>query len=221
MPGRCWEHGGTCSIICGATNFAVGDYVVVALPGAILPGPVAIAARKAYGRISDGMICSARELGLGDDHTGIIVLNGPAGLGAHTPPALHIGADAIDLLGVREDVLDIAVTPDRGYCLSVRGIAREAAIAYGVAFRDPADLVDLSAADGPAEPYDAAIEDPTACDRRSSLRPVSGFDPKRPSPLWLRHRLHLCGTVGLSRGRCHELSMLEHGQPLHASIGHG
>ena len=210
------EHGGTRGIICGATNFAVGDYVVVALPGAILPGPFAIAARKAYGRISDGMICSARELGLGDDHTGIIVLNGPAGLGAHTPPALHVGADAIDLLGVREDVLDIAVTPDRGYCLSVRGIAREAAIAYGVAFRDPADLVDLSAADGPAEPYDAAIEDPTACDR-FVLRPVSGFDPKRPSPLWLRHRLHLCGmrSVSLAVDVTNYL-MLEYGQPLHA-----
>jgi phenylalanyl-tRNA synthetase beta chain len=209
-------HGGTRGIICGATNFGVGDHVVVALPGAILPGPFAIAARKAYGHISDGMICSERELGLGDDHSGIIVLNGPSGLGADASPGLHIGADAIDLLGVREDVLDIAVTPDRGYCLSVRGVAREAAIAYGVAFRDPAALVDLSAANGPAEPYDAAIEDPTACDR-FVLRPVSGFDPKQPSPLWLRHRLHLCGmrSVSLAVDVTNYLT-LEYGQPLHA-----
>jgi phenylalanyl-tRNA synthetase beta chain len=210
------EHGATRGIICGATNFDVGDYVVVALPGAILPGPFAIAARKAYGHISDGMICSARELRLGDDHSGIIVLNGPAGLGADASVGLHIGADAIELLRVREDVLDIAVTPDRGYCLSVRGIAREAAISYGAAFHDPAALVDLSAADGPSEPYDAAIDDPTACDR-FVLRPVSGFDPGRPSPLWLRHRLHLCGVRSISLAvDVTNYLMLEYGQPLHA-----
>src|SRR5436190_4565281 len=103
-------------IVCGARNFAVGDRVVVALPGAVLPGGFVISARKTYGHVSDGMICSQRELGLGDDHTGILVLAGDATL----------GADAVGLLGLDDDILDIAVTPDRGYCLSVRGLARGA-----------------------------------------------------------------------------------------------
>jgi tRNA-binding EMAP/Myf-like protein len=117
-------------IICGARNFEVGDLVVVCLPGAVLPGGFAITARKTYGHVSDGMICSERELGLGDDHAGIMVLDPDAG----TP-----GDDAAPVLHLRDDVLDIAVTPDRGYCLSVRGVAREAATAYGVEFRDPGD----------------------------------------------------------------------------------
>ena len=96
-------------IVCGALNFVVGDLVAVALPGTVLPGGFAISARKTYGHVSDGMICSARELGIGDDHTGILVLSPDAG-----PP----GGDALTALGMRDAVLDIAVTPDRGYCLS-------------------------------------------------------------------------------------------------------
>ena len=104
-------------IVCGARNFAEGDLVVVSLPGAELPGGFRIGARKTYGRMSAGMICSATELGLWEDHTGIVVL--PEGFA-------EIGADAIATLGLREDVLDIAVTPDRGYALSMRGVARDA-----------------------------------------------------------------------------------------------
>jgi len=106
---------GSRSVVCGAHNFEVGDTVVVALPGTMLPGRFAISARKTYGHVSDGMICSAKELGLGDDHTGILVL---------TEPDLEPGSDAAPVLELREDVLDIAVTADRGYCLSIRGIAR-------------------------------------------------------------------------------------------------
>lgn len=212
------QHGGVRGIICGATNFAVGDSVVVGLPGAILPGPFAISARKTYGRISDGMICSPRELGLGDDHTGILVL--PPGwqllAGGTTPQEPpEVGTDAIELLGLREDVLDIAVTPDRSYCLSVRGIAREAATAYGTAFRDPAHF-DVLAADGPETPYEAAVADPTACDR-FVLRTIAGFDPSRLSPLWLRHRLHLSGMRPISLAvDVTNYLMIELGQPLHA-----
>src|SRR3954449_3229585 len=117
---------------CGARSFEVGDLVVVVLPGAVLPGGFAISARKTYGHVSNGMICSSAELGLGDDGThGIVVLEP----GEATP-----GDDAIELLALKDDVLDIAVTPDRGYCLSIRGVGRETATAYGVELKDPAAL---------------------------------------------------------------------------------
>ncbi|HEX2356053.1 MAG TPA: phenylalanine--tRNA ligase subunit beta, partial [Micromonosporaceae bacterium] len=116
-------------IVCGATNFAVGDKVVVILPGGVLPGGFEIGARRTYGHKSAGMICSARELGLGDDHTGIIVL----------PPDVDAapGDDARPVVGLDDVVLELEITPDRGYALSVRGIARELSHAFGVPFRDP------------------------------------------------------------------------------------
>src|SRR5690625_4706149 len=104
-------EGGHRGIVCGAHSFTAGDSVVVALPGAVLPGDFAISARKTYGHISDGMICSEQELGLGEDHSGIIVLPDPS-------PAP--GTDALDLLGMGEPVLEINVTHDRGYCISMR-----------------------------------------------------------------------------------------------------
>ena len=104
-------------VICGAVNFAVGDRVALALPGAVLPGGFEIGARKTYGHISEGMICSASELALGDDHTGILVL----------PADAPLGADFVSYAGLRDEVFEIAVTPDRGYAVSVRGLAREPA----------------------------------------------------------------------------------------------
>ena len=149
-------------VICGATNFAVGDKVPLAMPGAMLPGGFEIAARKAYGRMSEGMICSASELAIGDDHTGIIVL----------PPDAPLSADFVAYAHLRDEVLEIAVTPDRGYAVSVRGLARELASAYGVPFTDPAStaLPDATLLGGPLDfigpdVYPARIDDPTACDR--------------------------------------------------------
>src|SRR5262249_48362967 len=130
-------------IVCGALNFAVADLVVAALPGSVLPGGFAIGARKTYGHVSDGMICSARELRIGDDHTGILVL---------PPDAGAPGDDALAVLGLRDAVLDIAVTPDRGYCLSVRGLAREAAAAFEAPFHDVAESVTVPPIDGRAYP---------------------------------------------------------------------
>ncbi len=154
-------------IVCGARNFAEGDLVVVVLPGAVLPGGFAISARKTYGHVSDGMICSARELGMGDDHTGIIVL--PADFAA-------VGEDLAGLLNLRDDVFDIAVTPDRGYCLSVRGVARETATAFGAAFNDPALAV--VADDAAATDLVVRIHDPAGCDR-IALRLVNGVESSR------------------------------------------
>ncbi|MFG2006945.1 phenylalanine--tRNA ligase subunit beta [Spirillospora sp. NPDC048911] len=192
------------NIICGASNFAVGDRVVVILPGGELPGGFKIGARKTYGKVSEGMICSVRELGIGDDHDGILVL---------PPGGEPVGTDVIGLFGLRDDVLDIAVTPDRGYALSIRGIAREAAVAYDVPFKDPADI-ELPA--DTAESYPASIADPTACDR-FVLREVRGFDPNAQTPMWMRVRLFRAGMrpVSLAVDVTNYL-MLELGQPLHA-----
>ncbi|MEV8477955.1 phenylalanine--tRNA ligase subunit beta [Streptomyces sp. NPDC051173] len=191
-------------IVCGARNFSVGDKVVVVLPGAVLPGDFAIAARKTYGRTSHGMICSGEELGMGDDGThGIIVL----------PQEYEPGTDAIELLELVDEVLDIAVTPDRGYCLSMRGVAREAATAYGLPLRDPA-LLDVPAPNSYG--YPVQVADPAGCDRFTA-RTVTGLDPEARSPIWLQRRLQKAGmrTVSLAVDVTNYV-MLELGQPLHA-----
>jgi len=117
----------TQGIICGASNFKEGDLVVVALPGAILPGDFKISERETYGKVSQGMICSAKELGFSDNHEGIMVLAND----------LKIGSDAKNLLGLGETVLDISILPDRGYAMSVRGIGRELALSMNVKYVDP------------------------------------------------------------------------------------
>ncbi|MFF5961372.1 phenylalanine--tRNA ligase subunit beta [Streptomyces luteogriseus] len=191
-------------IICGARNFAVGDKVVVALPGAVLPGDFQIAERKTYGRMSRGMICSSDELNMGDDGTkGIIVL----------PPETEIGKDAVELLELVDEVLDIAVTPDRGYCLSLRGVARETAIAYGLPLRDPA-LIDVP---GPnAYGYPVRISDPLGCDRFTA-RTVTGLSAEARSPIWLQRRLQKVGMRPISLAvDVTNYVMMELGQPLHA-----
>ncbi|MEU0336371.1 phenylalanine--tRNA ligase subunit beta [Streptomyces sp. NPDC006193] len=191
-------------IVCGARNFSVGDKVVVVLPGAVLPGGFAISARKTYGKVSHGMICSADELGMGDDGShGIIVL----------PPEHEVGTDAIELLELVDEVLDIAVTPDRGYCLSMRGVARETAIAYGLPLRDPA-LLDVPAPN--AYGYPVQVSDPFGCDRFTA-RTVSGLDPEARSPIWLQRRLQKAGMRPISLAvDVTNYVMLELGQPLHA-----
>ncbi|MGP4008214.1 phenylalanine--tRNA ligase subunit beta [Streptomyces sp. 4N124] len=191
-------------IVCGARNFAVGDKVVVVLPGAVLPGGFAISARKTYGKTSHGMICSSDELGMGDDGTkGIIVL----------PPESEIGKDAIELLQLVDEVLDIAVTANRGDCLSIRGVARETAIAYGLPLRDPA-LLDVP---GPnAFGYPVQVSDPLGCDRFTA-RTVTGLSSEARSPIWLRRRLQKVGMRPISLAvDITNYVMMELGQPLHA-----
>ncbi|KUJ58843.1 phenylalanine--tRNA ligase subunit beta [Streptomyces sp. NPDC093228] len=191
-------------IVCGARNFSVGDKVVVVLPGAVLPGGFSIAARKTYGRVSHGMICSGDELGMGDDGSkGIIVL----------PQETEVGIDAVELLELVDEVLDIAVTPDRGYALSLRGIAREAAVAYGLPLRDPA-LIDVPAPNAFGHPV--KISEPMGCDRFTA-RTVTGIEPEARSPLWLQRRLQKAGMRPVSLAvDITNYVMLELGQPLHA-----
>ncbi|WP_431231738.1 phenylalanine--tRNA ligase subunit beta [Mycolicibacterium psychrotolerans] len=191
-------------IVCGATNFAVGDLVVVALPGTTLPGDFHIASRKTYGRLSDGMICSTAELGLGADHSGILVL---------PPDTAEPGADGIAVLGLDDVIFDLAVTPDRGYGMSVRGIAREIACAYDLHFDDPADVAPLPA-EGVALPV--TVEPETGVSR-FALRPVTGINPNAVSPWWLRRRLMLSGIRPISPAvDVTNYVMLELGHPMHA-----
>lgn len=191
-------------IVCGATNFTVGDLVVVALPGTVLPGDFTIASRKTYGRISDGMICSTAEMNLGTDHSGILVL--PAG-------TAEPGTAAADLLGLDDVVFHLAITPDRGYCLSVRGLAREIATAYDLDYVDPADVAPLPA-EGEALPVSI---DPGTGVQRFGLRPVTGIDPGAVSPWWLQRRLLLSGIRAISPAvDVTNYVMLELGHPMHA-----
>jgi phenylalanyl-tRNA synthetase beta chain len=193
----------TRGVVCGATNFVVGDRVPVALPGAILPGEFKIGRRETYGRTSDGMICSARELGIGDEHSGILVLD----------PNAPLGQDAVEALGLRDEVLDIAVTPDRGYCLSIRGVAREAATAFGAPFDDPADLPIPGT---PPPGYDVTVEAADGCPRYVA-RIVRDLSPLAPSPFWLRRRITLAGMRPISLAvDVTNYVLLDVGQPLHA-----
>ncbi len=202
-------------IVCGAHNFVAGDWVVVVLPGAELPGPFPITGRKTYGHWSDGMICSAKELGLGDDHSGIIVLT-EMGFAADD---LTAGQDAIALLGLDGSTIEINVTPDRGYSFSIRGVAREYSHATGQPFRDPAEIGTPDPTDGgfAIEIDDAApVRGRVGCDRFVA-RIVRGFDPTAASPAWMKSRLTAAGMRPISLAvDVTNYVMLELGQPLHA-----
>jgi phenylalanyl-tRNA synthetase beta chain len=198
-------------IVCGARNFFPGDKVVVTLPGAVLPGPFPIAARKTYGHLSDGMIASARELGLGEDHDGILRLS-TLGLDP------EVGTDAIALLGLDDSAVEVNVTPDRGYAFSIRGIAREYSHATGAAFRDPAEAVaDAETGEG----FVVAVDDRGPIRGRAGVnvfvtRVVRGIDATAPTPPWMIARLKLAGIRSISLVvDITNYVMLELGQPIH------
>ncbi|MFN3002560.1 phenylalanine--tRNA ligase subunit beta [Mycolicibacterium wolinskyi] len=191
-------------IVCGATNFVVGDLVVVALPGTTLPGDFTIGSRKTYGRLSDGMICSSAEMNLGVDHSGILVL---------PPGTAEPGTPAAGVLGLDDVVFHLAITPDRGYCLSVRGLAREIACAYDLDYVDPADVAPLPV-EGEAWPL--TVQPGTGV-QRFGLRPVTGIDPAAVSPWWMQRRLLLSGIRAISPAvDVTNYVMLELGHPMHA-----
>lgn len=197
-------------IVCGAGNFFAGDKVVVTLPGAVLPGPFPIAARKTYGHVSDGMIASAKELGLGDEHSGILRL---VELGIDAP----VGTDAITLLGLDDVAVEINVTPDRGYALSIRGVAREYSHATGAAFRDPATGLGEWSFEG----FPLAITDDAPIRGRVgapgfAVRAVTDVDATRPTPAWMISRLTLAGIRSISvLVDITNYVMLELGNPIH------
>lgn len=210
------------SIICGAHNFKEGDHVVVSLPGAVLPGDFAIATRKTYGHISDGMICSARELGLGEEFDGIIVLEEYLGERGVEIPAP--GTDMLPILGLNQELLEINITPDRGYCFSMRGVGREYSHSTGAKFTDWGLSENLknglpAANDSgfPVEIEDAApIRGHVGCDRFVA-RIVRGLNPSAPTPQWMVARLESAGMRSISLPvDVTNYVMLDLGQPMHA-----
>jgi len=200
-------EGETRYVICGATNFAVGDLVVAALPGAVLPGDFKIGARETYGKTSNGMICSARELGISDDHTGIMVF---------AQGEVTIGADAIEALQINDVIFDVAVNPDRGYALSIRGIAREVAGSLDLKFTDPVDALRTLKFEETGNGVPAKIADKSTASV-FYLRTLSNFDPKATTPIWMRRRIEKMGMRSISLVvDVTNYVMLELGQPLHA-----
>jgi len=199
------NEGQTRFVICGARNFAVNDLVIAALPGAVLPGNFAISARETYGKTSNGMICSAKELGLGDDHSGIIVL---------AEGTAKVGDDAIDLLQIKDTIFDIAVNPDRGYALSIRGAAREVAGALNLVFTDPVEHAKLLTFSEVGPVTTMKISDGAMV---GYLRSLDNFNPKAASPIWLSRRVEKVGMRSISLAvDVTNYVMIELGQPLHA-----
>jgi phenylalanyl-tRNA synthetase beta chain len=189
-------------IICGAWNFSEGAYVAVARPGAVLPGNFEIGVREIRGVVSNGMICSESELGLGEDHDGILVLDG-------TP---ELGKPFADLVELPDVVFDLSITPNRSDAMSVLGIARDLSAHFSIPYRLPE--VDLQTTPGTMA-TSVTVEDPDGC-RRFTAREIRGV-AIQPSPLAIRHRLNKVGVRAISNVvDVTNYVMFELGHPLHA-----
>ena len=189
-------------VVCGAWNFDAGARVAFAQPGAVLPGGFEIGSRKIRGVMSHGMICSEKELGLGEDHAGILVLEGDA----------PIGEDFAAWVSRPDVVFELSITPNRPDAMSVLGIARDLAAHFGLTLRLPDSPLHTS----PGKPQiDVRIDDPTGC-FRFVTRQMQGVQIG-PSPFWLRHRLRVSGMRPISNAvDVTNYVMLELGHPLHA-----
>src|SRR5215217_2143785 len=193
------------SVVCGARNFAPGDIVPWAAPGAKLPALGEIVRRQIRGAWSDGMLASARELGVFDDHAGILVL----------PPDTPVGVDVVEAVELRDSVLDVKTAPNRGDILSMRGIAREVALLLGHELK-PLDLTVPETGPPADQLASVAVEDTEGCPLYAA-RVVQGLDAARPAPLWMARRLYLYGQRPL--GAVVDITnylLLDQGQPLHA-----
>lgn len=199
------DVGGTdlLQIVCGAPNVAVGLCVPTALVGAVLPGGLSIKKSKLRGVESWGMLCSAKELGLAENSEGLLPL----------PPNSPPGQNVRELLGLDDEIIEIELTPNRGDCLGMEGIAREVAALDRREFRAlPVDAV---------EPVSDAIfpvtlHDPVGCPRYVG-RVIQNVDPAAETPLWMQERLRRAGVRSL--GPLVDVTnyvMLELGQPMHA-----
>lgn len=199
---RVADADGERTVVCGASNMAAGDRVVLARPGTVLPGGLKIKASKLRGVRSEGMLCSAGELGLPDDGAGIMILGGDVAVGAAAAP----------LLGLDDTILELGVTPNRGDCLSIAGLAREAAAVSELeASLDSLDVASFSD-EAPEVPVEI-VGDACTLYRGAVVRDVR----IAPSPLWLQARLAACGLRPINNVvDVTNYVLFELGQPLHA-----
>jgi phenylalanyl-tRNA synthetase beta chain len=193
---------GVSQIVCGAPNVAAGIKVPCALPGAVLPGGMAIGVATMRGVESRGMLCSARELGLSDDHSGLLVL----------APDAPVGVPVRDVLGLDDHLWLLKLTPNLAHCMSLVGIAGEVAAITGAPLRLPECK---PIAPGIDDRLPVRIEAPELCGRFSG-RIIRGVDPKAPTPAWMRERLERSGQRSISAlVDISNYVMLELGRPTH------
>jgi phenylalanyl-tRNA synthetase beta chain len=188
-------------IVCGAWNFEAGAVVPVSVPGAVLAGGLEVGVRALRGIESHGMICSAAELGLGDDHDGIMVLD----------PEVEIGTEFADLVPLPDVVFDLSITPNRPDAMSLLGIARDLGAYYRIAVRVPEVSLDEA---GPQSRVKVTLEDPHGCPRYvgREVRNVT----VAASPLWMQLRLRSAGVRPINNiVDITNYVLLETGQPLH------
>ncbi|MBE7422259.1 MAG: phenylalanine--tRNA ligase subunit beta [Zoogloeaceae bacterium] len=195
-------QGETLQIVCGAPNVSTGMKVPCALVGAELPG-MTIRVTKVRGVESFGMLCSARELGLSEDHSGLLPL----------PQDALVGEDIRTSLTLDDKLFTLKLTPNRADCLSLKGIAREVGALTGTAVSpSPVDEVRVTS----DKRREVVLDAPAACPRYCG-RVVSGIDAKAPTPDWMRRRLERSGLRSISAVvDVTNYVMLELGQPLHA-----
>ena len=190
-------------VVCGALNATAGMLVPYATVGAVLPGPVRITSAIMRGIESHGMLCSAKELGIGDDATGLMTLSTDA----------VVGTDLRRALALDDTLLTLKITPNRADCLSLLGIAREVAAITGARLSAP---VALPAAVTTTAQRHVRIEDAEACPRFAS-RLIEGIDARAPTPAWMHERLERSGIRPISAVvDVTNYVMVELGQPLHA-----
>ncbi|MDD5712779.1 MAG: phenylalanine--tRNA ligase subunit beta, partial [Smithellaceae bacterium] len=196
----------TYPVVCGAPNVRVNDIVALATVGATIPGGYAIKTSKIRGEVSEGMLCSEEELAIGEDNTGIMVLNDRG--------ELPLGADLADVLNLKDVVLDIAITPNRADCLSMIGIAREIAALAGKKLRYPAISL-TEAGEEISNITSVTIDAPELCPRYTA-RVIKNVNISE-SPAWMRQKLEAVGIRSINNVvDVTNFVMMEMGQPLHA-----
>jgi phenylalanyl-tRNA synthetase beta chain len=194
----------TYPIVCGARNMKEGDKVALAMVGAELPEGVKIKQAQIRGKRSEGMLCSETELGLSSSADRIMIL----------PPDAPVGTPVADFLNVRDHILEVTLTPNRGDCLSMIGVAREVAALTGGRFHPPTPQL-REGADRVEDVVRVSVLDPDLCPRYSA-RFITGVQIG-PSPFWLRTKLERAGVRSINNVvDVTNYVMLEYGQPLHA-----